>query len=124
MLKLLIIAAGGGAGAVARYLVSNWAAARWGGDFPYGTLLVNVTGCFLIGVFMVLVTERIIVNPYWRLLIATGFIGGLTTFSSWGYETWLLVEDAQFTGALYNLAANLLGGFAAAWLGMTLARAI
>lgn len=124
MLRLAVVAIGGGIGAVARYFVANWAAGRWGSDFPYGTLLVNVTGCFIIGLFMVLMTERIIVQPYWRLLLVTGFIGGLTTFSSWSYETWLLIEDAQWQGAAYNILANFVCGFLATWLGMTAARAI
>ncbi len=124
MTKLLVVAIGGSVGAVARYLVSNWAAERFGSNFPYGTLIVNVVGCFIIGAFMVLVTERVIANPYWRLLVAVGFIGGLTTFSSFGYETLKLIEDAQFQWALYNMVTNVIFGFGATWLGMTFARSL
>ena len=124
MTKVLVVAIGGSMGAVARYLVSSWAAERFGSNFPYGTLIVNIVGCFIIGAFMVLVTERVIANPYWRLLVAVGFIGGLTTFSSFGYETLKLVEDAQLQWALYNMVANVIFGFGATWLGMTLARNI
>jgi len=124
MLKIMVVAIGGSIGAAARYVVSTWAAERYGSDFPYGTLIVNVVGCFIIGAFMVLVTERVIANPYWRLLVAVGFVGGLTTFSSFGYETLKLVEDAQFQWAAYNIMTNFIFGFFATWLGMTLARAI
>lgn len=124
MMKVLIVAIGGSIGAATRYLVSTWAAERFGSNFPYGTLIVNVVGCFIIGAFMVLVTERVIANPYWRLLVAVGFVGGLTTFSSFGYETLKLVEDAQFQWAAYNILSNFVVGFLATWLGMTIARAI
>ena len=124
MLKIVVVAIGGSIGAAARYVVSTWATERYGSDFPYGTLIVNVVGCFIIGAFMVLVTERVIAHPYWRLLVAVGFVGGLTTFSSFGYETLKLVEDAQFQWAAYNIMTNFIFGFFATWLGMTLARAI
>jgi CrcB protein len=124
MLKVIVVAIGGSIGAAARYIVSTWAAGRFGSDFPYGTLIVNVVGCFIIGAFMVLVTERVIANPYLRLLVAVGFLGGLTTFSSFGYETLKLVEDAQFQWAAYNILGNFILGFFATWLGMTVARAV
>ena len=124
MVKLFAVALGGSVGAATRYFVSTWAAERFGSDFPYGTLIVNVVGCFIIGAFLVLVTERAIVNPYWRLIVAVGFLGGLTTFSSFGYETLKLIEDSQLQWAAYNVMANLFLGFLATWLGMTAARAI
>lgn len=124
MTKVLVVAIGGSIGAATRYLVSTWAAERFGSNFPYGTLIVNAVGCFIIGAFMVLVTERAIANPYWRLLVAVGFLGGLTTFSSFGYETLKLIEDAQLQWAAYNVLANFIIGFFATWLGMTIARAI
>ncbi len=124
MTKVLVVAIGGSIGAAARYLVSNWAAERFGSNFPYGTLIVNVVGCFIIGAFMVLVTERVIANPYWRLLVTVGFLGGLTTFSAFGYETLKLVEDAQFQWAAYNILSNCILGILATWFGMSLARTI
>ena len=124
MEKILIVAAGGGIGATVRYLVSIWAAGRWGANFPYGTLLVNVAGCFIIGIFMTLTTERFIVSPYWRLLVTVGFVGGLTTFSSYSYETWALLEGGGELAALANVFANLLFGFFATWLGVVAARTI
>jgi len=125
MLKnILLVAAGGGFGAVSRYLISLWAAEKIGTAFPYGTLIANIVGCFIIGVFMTLVTERVIVNPYWRLLITVGFVGGLTTFSSFSYETFKLFGDTGFNMAMYNILANMVFGFFATWAGITLARLI
>jgi CrcB protein len=69
------IAVGAMIGANLRYVVANWAADRWGGDFPYGRFIINVTGAFVIGVFLALVTDRLTVNPLWRLFFATGFLG-------------------------------------------------
>ena len=119
--KVLIVALGGGIGAASRYLVSVWAVERFGSGFPYGTLIVNIAGCFIIGLFMVLVTEKFEVSPEWRLLITTGFLGGLTTFSSFSYET-LSLLDSDVRLAAYNLLANCIIGFTATWLGINLAR--
>lgn len=120
--NILLVALGGGLGSVARYAVSLWAAARLGTSFPYGTLIANVLGCFVIGIFMTIVTERFIANPYWRLLITTGFLGGFTTFSSYSYETFKLFEDTGINVAFYNLAANLVSGLMATWLGIKVVR--
>ncbi|HWR38990.1 MAG TPA: fluoride efflux transporter CrcB [Patescibacteria group bacterium] len=124
MMKIVLVAMGGATGAVTRYLASMWAADRFGPEFPYGTLIVNVVGCFIIGAFMTLTTERFIVSPYWRLLVTVGFIGGLTTFSSYSFETLKLLENASFELAAYNMLLNLLIGFFATWLGMALARTL
>jgi CrcB protein len=124
MLNILMVALGGGVGAVSRYLISTWAAGKYGSGFPYGTLIVNVAGCFIIGAFMTLTTERIIVSPYWRLLITVGFVGGLTTFSSFSYETFKLLGDAEINYAMYNVALNMIVGFLATWLGISAARFI
>lgn len=124
MLEIFIIALGGGIGATTRYLVSDWAAQRLGASFPYGTLIVNVVGCFIIGMFMQLMTERIIVSPYWRLLVTVGFAGGLTTFSSFSYETLILLRDTGITIAMYNVLANMVFGFFATWVGISFAKII
>ncbi|CUH95680.1 putative membrane protein [Propionispora sp. 2/2-37] len=118
MLEIILVTIGGGIGATTRYLTSNWMAARFGTAFPLGTLLVNVVGCFIIGLFMALATERLSVSPYWRLFIAVGFLGGLTTFSSFSYETLRLLQDAEVMRAFYNVGLNVLAGFLATWLGM------
>lgn len=124
LLNLLAVAVGGAIGACMRYLVSGWAAGRFGAEFPLGTLIVNVVGCFIIGVFLTLTTERLIVSPYWRLVVAVGFLGGLTTFSSFGYETLRLMEDAEVLPAFFNVALNLGVGLGATWLGIVGARLI
>ncbi|EGO64107.1 fluoride efflux transporter CrcB [Acetonema longum] len=121
-MEILVVAIGGAIGSVARYLTSGWAAARFGADFPYGTLMVNVVGCFIIGVFMTLTTERLIIGPYWRLFIAVGFLGGLTTFSSFSYETIRLLQEADMLRAFYNAGLNVLIGFTATLLGIGAAR--
>ncbi len=124
MIKLALVALGGGIGATTRYLVANWTAERFGADFPYGTLIVNVVGCFIIGAFMTLTTERIIVSPYWRLLVTVGFVGGLTTFSSFSYETLKLIAEGSLTAGLLNLMLNCVVGFLATWLGIVASRAV
>jgi CrcB protein len=124
MLKIIFVAVGGSIGATTRYLVSNWAAERFGAGFPYGTLIVNVVGCFIIGAFMTVTTERLIVSPYWRLLVTVGFVGGLTTFSSFSYETFGLLENANLMMALYNIGLNLILGFLATWIGIGAAKLI
>lgn len=124
MFKLLAVAVGGSIGATTRYLVSTWAAERFGADFPYGTLIVNVVGCFIIGAFMTATTERFIVNPYWRLIVTVGFVGGLTTFSSFSYESFKLLEDGSVTLVIYNILLNFSFGFLATWLGISAARLI
>jgi len=121
---ILFVAIGGGVGSITRYLTSVWAAERFGVDFPYGTLLVNVAGCYLIGLFMVLATERFMLPAHWRLLIASGFLGGLTTFSSFGYETLKLVQDGALGPAFQNIAANLVTGLVATWLGIISGRSL
>lgn len=120
----MMVALGGGVGAATRYLVSTWAAQRIGTTFPHGTLIVNVVGCFIIGLFMTITTEKFIVSPYWRLLITVGFVGGLTTFSSFSYETFKLFEEASFNLAMYNIFSNMMLGFLATWVGIGLARLI
>ena len=122
MSKLLVVALGGGLGASTRYLVANYAAQKLGVTFPYGTLIVNVTGCFIIGLFMTLTTEKFIVSPYLRLLVSVGFLGGLTTFSSYSYETFKLLEEASYLLAFYNITTNLAFGFFPTYLGITTAR--
>lgn len=121
-MEFVSVAVGGAIGAVTRYIVSGWAVSRWGGQFPYGTLVVNVVGCFLIGLIMVLLTERVSVGPYWRLILVVGFLGGLTTFSSFGLETVSLLEQARWTAALSNVVLNVVVGCTATFLGMIVGR--
>lgn len=108
MLGMLFVAVGGAIGSVLRYLVTRWAAEKISIIIPYGTFIVNVVGCFMIGFFMLLLTERMLVNSYWRLFITVGFIGGLTTFSSFSYESLQLLLRADYMQALCNIGGNIL----------------
>lgn len=124
MLKFLLIGLGGFAGANLRYLLQLWTAQRWGAGFPYGTLIINVTGSFILGLFLALVTERLAVSPNWRFLIAVGLLGGYTTFSSFTVEALTLMEAGRWLPAFGYLAGNVAGGLLFAFLGMALARAL
>ena len=122
--KWLAVAAGGSLGTVCRYGISLWSNERYGSAFPYGTLIVNIVGCFIIGLFMTLITERLMVNQYWRLTVSVGFLGGLTTFSSFSFETWRLLLAGEALLALGNILLNLIIGLAATWLGIAIAKVL
>ncbi len=123
-MQYVAIAAGAVIGANLRYIVTLWAASHIGDDFPYGTLIVNVSGAFVIGVFLAYVGERLEMNPLWRLFFATGLLGGYTTFSSYAWETLSLAEEGAFLrAAIYVLGSNVVG-LIGVWLGATLARLI
>ena len=121
--RILIVGAGGFLGSAARYLVGGWVhRAASLGTFPLGTLVVNVTGCFAIGVLGALFDARQALGPDARLFLLIGVLGGYTTFSSFAYETLSLARDADFARALLNVFAQCGLGLAAAWLGNGLVR--
>jgi len=120
--RYVLILLGGGAGSLARYLTGLAMMTRFGGRFPWGTLVVNVTGSFLIGLLMTLLTERWQPHPYWRLLLVVGFLGGYTTFSSFEWETYSTVREGGFWIGLANVAGSVAFGYAAVWLGVLLGR--
>jgi CrcB protein len=109
-------------GANARYLLQQWAAQQWGAEFPYGTLLANVSGSFVIAFFLTLVTGRLAVAPEVRLFVAVGFIGGFTTFSSFAYETVSLAGQSGMWVAALNFIGNNLLGLIGVLLGILLAQ--
>jgi CrcB protein len=114
VLAVLLVALGGGIGSVARYLVSGWFASRFGPAFPYGTLVINVTGSFIIGLFLAFAQERVSLSPYWRLFFAVGVVGGYTTFSTFEYEfVRLLQEGDMLLGASYMVGSVVLGAIGA-----------
>jgi CrcB protein len=120
----LAISLGAVAGANLRYWMSRYAVRLFGPVFPYGTLTINVLGSFVLGFFLVWTTERTVVDPRWRLLIAVGFCGGYTTFSSYAYETMALFEHGQWMLMAANFVSNNLLACAAIVAGMALARVL
>lgn len=118
----VMVLLGGGAGSLVRYAVSTAIMARTGGRFPFGTVIINITGSFIIGLLMTLFTERLSPNPNLRLLLVTGFLGGYTTFSSFEWETLSLVRDSGWWLGLINVVGSVALGYSAVWLGSTLAR--
>jgi CrcB protein len=122
-MKYLLILVGGGTGSLARYATGTAITSRFAGRFPVGTMVVNVTGCFLIGLIMTLLTERLQPHPYWRLALVVGFLGGYTTFSSFEWETFSSVREGGFWIGLGNVVGSVVLGYAAVWLGALLARA-
>lgn len=124
MFDFLAISLGAIAGANLRYWMSR-GAARWLGPvFPYGTLSINVLGSFIVGFFVVWTTERVIIDPRWRLLVIVGFCGGYTTFSSYAYETMAFFEKGQWLLMAANFLSNNLLACFAALAGMALARVL
>ena len=124
MLDFLAISLGAIVGANLRYWMSRYAVRLLGPVFPYGTLSINVLGSFVLGFFLVWTTERVMVDPRWRLLIAVGFCGGYTTFSSYAYETMAFLEQGQWTLMAANFVANNLLACLAVLAGMALARVL
>lgn len=116
--KYVLIFMGGGLGAALRYWLQGLVYSRTGADFPYGTLAVNVLGCFLIGLLMVSLEERFLAIPSLRLLLTIGILGGFTTFSSFSYETLVLVRDGEMLRALVNVGSSVFACLAATWIGM------
>lgn len=111
---ILSVALGGAIGSVARYLVGGWFAARFGASFPYGTFVINVTGSFIIGMFLAFAQERVWLSPYWRLFFAVGVVGGYTTFSTFEYESIRLLQDGEMLlGALYLVGSVMTGAVSA-----------
>ena len=121
-MKYVLIAAGGGAGSLVRYLAGTAVMTRLGARFPWGTMVVNVTGCLLIGFLMTLFTERFSPATNWRPLLVIGFLGGYTTFSSFEWETYAAARDGNAWLGLANVMGSVALGYAAVWLGALLAR--
>ena len=121
--RLFWICLAGAAGAGARYLIALWAAQRLGSAFPYGTLIVNLIGCFAIAALMhaALTLDW---SPTVRAAATIGFIGGLTTYSSFNYETMMLFGEGAPAEAAVNVALTMVGGLMAGWLGLLTAREI
>ena len=117
MYRALLVAIGGFIGSLARYWVSGWVQNLNGGEFPFGTLAVNVSGSFVLGMVMTLALERGLLNPDIRLLLSTGFCGGYTTMSTFSYETMALLQTGSTTNAVANIGVTLVTCLGSAWLG-------
>lgn len=122
--KIVLMGLAGGIGTLARYALSGWIARRAGETFPLGTLVVNLAGCFLIGLLFHLFEERFLVDPLLRVVILAGFLGGFTTFSSFGLQSFTLLRDGQVFLAGLNIFVSNLAGLFCVWAGYQLARGI
>jgi len=121
--NLLLIGTGGFAGSALRFLISRYIELQVFTSFPLGTFVVNVVGCFIIGAIYGLATENL-ASPEIRFLLATGFCGGFTTFSSFSYESLSLVQDGQIWYVFLYLAGSLFAGIMAAWLGLLITEVV
>lgn len=124
MMNYVMVFAGGGIGSVIRFMLGTWIGQHWGRNFPLGTFIINVTGSFLIGLLMTLISLRIIVNPQWRLLLVVGGLGGYTTFSTFEYESGQLALNGQVGYAALNMVLSVGVGFMALKLGEAIAKII
>jgi len=123
-MKLLAIALGGSIGAVLRFSIASGTHLLFGRAFPYGTLMVNVIGCFGMGVLYILFLERITLGPELRAALQVGLLGALTTFSTFSLETLMLVENGEAQKAVLNILLSVVLSLAATWLGMIIGRQI
>ena len=123
MMNIFLVGVGGAVGSVARYLMTVFITRAFStGVFPYGTLAVNVLGCFTIAFIGALASDKINLTADLRLLLFTGFLGGFTTFSAFGYETFYLLKTSHFFLAFLNIAASLILGLGAIFIGYWLGR--
>lgn len=111
-------------GANLRYLISRLAVREFGAIFPYGTLAINIIGSFIVGFFVIWTTERVLLDPRWRLLVVVGFCGSFTTFSSYAFESMSLFERGQWGLMLVNIFSNNILCLGGALAGMAVARAL
>ena len=124
MLQLTVIAVFGAAGAVARYAISGWVHRLFGESFPFGTLAVNLTGCFLLGAVVHINQTTELIPAALRQGITIGLLGAFTTFSTFGYDTLELLQSGQWRIGFLNIAVSVVFGLIAVWLGITLSREV
>ena len=122
--RILLLAIVGGAGTLARYGMSVGVQRAYGGPFPFGTLAVNVLGCFLFGIVWPLAEDRLRISGESRLIILTGFMGAFTTFSTFAFETGQFLRESEWMLAAANVLANNIIGLAALLVGLMIGRAI
>jgi CrcB protein len=122
MTRILLIGLAGAIGTLTRYFITLWAGKTLGTGFPYGTLFVNVGGCFLMPLVAQMALSTTLISPTVRLTLTMGFLGGLTTYSSFNFETTNLLRDRAWAGGCANLGLTLTACFLAGLLGLALAR--
>lgn len=122
MLQLIAIALGGAVGSVARFLAANMVATQFGTRFPYGTLMVNLVGSFLIGLMYILIVEKFKMSAEIRGLVMVGFLGAFTTFSTFSLEILDMLKSGALIGAALYLLVSVIVGVANVWLGMQLGK--
>ena len=121
MPKYLLIAFGGALGSMARYWVGSTIANRMGTKFPYGTFVINITACMIIGFSLTFLAKRADLNPAWRFLVPVGFIGAYSTFSTYEWETLSTIRTGAFLLAAFYAVSSLILGLAAVWGGSVIA---
>lgn len=122
MNNILAIAIGAAIGANLRYGIGLWAAQRLGTTWPYGTFIINLSGCLLIGLLLTLATNRLTLSEPMRLMLVTGLLGGFTTFSTFGYESVTLLNSGNWLAALSYVGGSVIGGLIAVIIGIGLGR--
>jgi CrcB protein len=123
-MRYLMVGAGGFLGAVARFWLGGEISQRMGTLFPYGTFVVNISGCYVVGLILTILTENAHWSASWRYLVAIGFIGAYTTFSTFEWETFQNIQSGQFLIGGLNVALSVLVGFLALWLGVLTGRVL
>ena len=122
MRSLLLVGLGGCIGAIGRYAISEFVKQRIPAHAHAGTFVVNMLGCLLIGFVMNFALEDTAISQTWKLVLVTGCLGALTTFSTFGFETVTLLQDKRVGAAMLNVFGNVAVGLPSVWIGMTLAR--
>ena len=120
-MRILLIAIFGAVGTLARYGLQGFVHAKAGGTFPWGTLIINLTGCFFLGLVGQFTLNRMVISPDWRVAIAVGFFGGYTTFSSFGWETAKMLEEGAWIPASAYVGASVVAGLLLSVAGIRLA---
>ena len=123
-MTLVLVGAGGAFGAISRYLVDGWVSSATGGSFPWGTLVINLTGSFVLGLLFAASVERGVLPSEIRAPVLVGFIGAYTTFSTLTLETWRLVEGGNYLLAVANIGGSLLLGLVAVAAGLAIGRLV
>ena len=122
--KYMYIAVGGALGSIARFWVGSAVASRLGTKFPYGTFVINITACAIIGFSLTFLAKRTDLNPAWRFLVPVGFVGGYSTFSTYEWETLSTLRSGAFSMAALYAFSSLFLGLAAVWCGVLIAETI